>query len=262
MIRPQPARFSPSAHGFAFMNSWPSAPAVSIPTPLGSIGIGNAASGLCGGMVFAALDYWQAQVLPPVSQPAPGTPLYQFIVRRLIDSWRIPAGVAEYYQWMNLPDGDASLTVFGRSVVSQRGLARRTIEEEWPGVRASLDAGVPAALGLVTVASANPAQLGRNHQALACGYQVAGTEVTVQVYDPNRGQDDGVCIQFDTADSTAATAFRHNLNIGYPVRGFFLTAYSPVMPPGTAGSGTAVRSAGASRLTPVVRPAPTVRPAG
>ncbi len=74
-------------------------------------------------MVFAALDYWQAQVRPPVSQPAPGTPLYQFIVRRLIDSWHIPAGVAEYYQWMNLPDGDASLTIFGRSVVSQRGLS-------------------------------------------------------------------------------------------------------------------------------------------
>jgi hypothetical protein len=262
MTRPQPARFSPSAHGFAFTNSWPSAPAVSISTPFGSIGIGNAASGLCGGMVFAALDYWQAQVLPPVSQPAPGTPLYQYIVRRLIDSWRIPAGVAEYYQWMNLPDGDTRLAVFGRSVVNQRGLVRRTMEEEWPEVRASLDAGVPAALGLVTVASANPAQLGRNHQALACGYQIAGSEVTIQVYDPNRGQDDQVFIQFDTADGATATAFRHNLNIGYPVRGFFLTAYSPVMPPGTAGSGTPVRSASATRLTPVVRPGPTVRPAG
>ncbi len=262
MIHPQPARFSPSTHGFAFTNSWPSAPAVSISTPFGSVGIGNAASGLCGGMVFAALDYWQAQVLPPVSQPAPGTPLYQFIVRRLIDSWRIPAGVAEYYQWMNLPDDDASLTVFGRSVISQRGLARRTMEEEWPDVKARLDAGVPAALGLVTVASANPAQLGRNHQALACSYQIAGTEVTVQVYDPNRGRDDSVYIQFDTADRARATPFGHNLNIGYPVRGFFLTAYSPVMPPGTAGSGTTVRSAGVNRLTPVVRPGPTVRPAG
>jgi hypothetical protein len=262
MSQPQPTRFMPSADGFAFTNSWPSAPAVSIPTPFGSIGIGNAASGLCGGMVFAALDYWQAGVLPPASRPAPGTPLYQFIVRRLIDSWRIPAGVAEYYQWMNLPDGDASRTIFGRSVVSQRGLSWRTIEEQWQEVRASLDAGVPAPLGLVTVASANPAQLGRNHQALACRYQIAGTEVTIQVYDPNCGQNDRVYIQFDTADSTAATTFRHNLNIGYPVRGFFLTAYSPAMPPGTAGSETAVRIAGATRLTPVVRPAPTVRPAG
>lgn len=262
MIRPQPARFSPSAHGFAFTNNWPSAPAVSIAIPFGSIGIGNAASGLCGGMVFAALDYWHAQISPPVSQPAPGTPLYQYIVRRLIDSWHIPAGVAAYYQWMNLPDGDSSLTIFGRPIVGQRGLSWRTIEGQWPRVRASLDAGVPAALGLVTVASANPAQLGRNHQTLACGYEIAGTEVTLQVYDPNSGPDDGVHIQFDTSDPTAPRTFRHNLSIGYPVRGFFRTAYTPVMPPGTAGSATAVRSAGAGRTTSTVRPRPTVGPAG
>jgi hypothetical protein len=260
MIQRQPARFSPLTHGFVFTNSWPSAPAVSIPTPVGKIGIGNAASGLCGGMVFAALDYWQAQVRPPVGQPAPGTPLYQFIVRRLIDSWHIPAGVAEYYLWMNLPDGDSSLTIFGRSVVGQRGLAWRTIGEQWPQVRASLDAGLPATLGLVTVASANPAQLGHNHQVLACGYEIAGTEVTLQVYDPNSGQDHGVHIQFDTRDPAAATTFRHNINIGWPVRGFFLTAYSPVMPPGAAGAAAAARSRGTLRQLP--RPTPTVGPAG
>ena len=262
MIRPQQARFSPATDGFAFTNSWPAAPAVSIPVPFGSIGIGNAASGLCGGMIFAALDYWHAQVSPPVSQPAPGTPLYRYIVRRLIDSWHIPAGVAEYYLWMNLPDGDSSLRIRGRPVVPQRGLSRRTIAVQWPRVRASLDAGRPAALGLVTVASANPAQLGRNHQALACGYKIAGTEVTLQVYDPNSGRDDGVHIQFDTSDPTAPTAFRHNLSIGYPIRGFFRTAYTPVMPPGTARAASPARSAGAGRATPTVRRRPTVGPAG
>jgi hypothetical protein len=262
MIRPQPARFSPSADGFAFTNSWPAAPAVSIPVPFGSIGIGNAASGLCGGMVFAALDYWHARASPPVSQPAPGSPLYQYIVRRLIDSWHIPAGVAEYYLWMNLPDGDSSLPIRGRPVVRQRGLSRRTIARQWPRVKASLDAGTPAALGLVTVASANPGQLGRNHQALACGYKITGTEVTLQVYDPNSGRDDSVHIQFDTSDPTAPTTFRHNLSIGYPIRGFFRTAYSPVMPPGTARAATPARSAGAGRATPTVRPRPTVGPAG
>ena len=228
---PQPGKFSPLTDGFAFTNSWPSAPAVSIPTPFGSIGIGNAAAGLCGGMVFAALDYWHAQKPPTVSLPAPGTPLYQFIVRRLIDSWHVPAGVAEYYQWMNLPDGDSSFTILGRSVVSQRGLSWRTIVQQWPQVKGSLDAGVPVPLGLVTVASSNPGQLGHNHQVLAWGYQLAGREVTVGVYDPNSGQDDGVHIQFDTSDPSAATTFQHNINIGWPVRGFFRTAYSPVTPP-------------------------------
>jgi hypothetical protein len=230
-MEPQPAKFSPLTDGFAFTNSWPSAPVVSIPTPFGNIGIGNAAAGLCGGMVFAALDYWHAQEPPPVNQPAPGTPLYEFIVRRMIDSWHVPAGVAEYYQWMNLPDGDSTFSIFGRTVISQRGLSWRTIVQQWPQVKTSLDTGVPVPLGLVTVAGANPGQLGDNHQVVAWEYQLTGTEVSIGVYDPNSGQDDGVHIQFDTSDPAAATAFRNNVNISWPVRGFFCTAYSPVPPP-------------------------------
>ena len=78
-----------------------------LPTPFGKINIGNAAAGLCGGMVFAALDYWHTGILPPATRPAPGEPPYRYIVRRLVDSWHLPAGVAQYYQWMNLPDGDS-----------------------------------------------------------------------------------------------------------------------------------------------------------
>ena len=213
MGRPPPAGFLPSRDGFAFTNSWPPAPAVTVPTPFGRIGIGNAARGLCGGMVFAALDYWHARTPPPASRPAPGARLYRFIVRRLIESWHMPAGVARYYRWMN-----------------SRGLSRHTIEQEWPRVRASIDRGQPAVLGVVTVASANPAMLGHNHQVLACGYRLTGTGVTIEVYDPNSGQNDGVHIQFDT-EAPATAIFAHNINIGWPVRGFFLTGYSPVVPP-------------------------------
>lgn len=73
--------------------------------------------------------------------------------------------------------------------------------------------------------------LGHNHQALACGYSVSGSEVTMQVYDPNSGQDDDVHISFDASAPTTATDFSHNLNLDWPVRGFFLTGYSPVTPP-------------------------------
>jgi hypothetical protein len=228
---PGEAGFRPSRGGFAFDNSWPPAPALSIPTPLGAISIGNAADGLCGGMVFAALDYWQAQQSPPAARPAPGSPLYKFIVRRLIDSWHIPAGVAQYYQWMNLPDADSDITVLGRTLVTQRGLSWRTIGQQWPQVRASLDNGQPATLGLVTVASANPASLVHNHQVLAYGYQIAGLQATVNVYDPNSGPDDGISIRFDTANPAAGTTFAHNINIGWPVRGFFRVAYSAIPPP-------------------------------
>lgn len=226
-----PGGFVPLPDGFAFTNSWPSAPAVTVPTPFGQVGIGNAANGLCGGMVYAALDYWIAKQVPPHARPAPGTPLYKFIVRRLIDSWHVPGGIAEYYQWMNLPDGDLIASLLGRHVVIQRGVAWRTIEQQWPLVKASIDAGVPAPLGVVTVKSANVADLGKNHQVGAYAYTVSGTEVTVAVYDPNSGQNDGVWIMFDSSAPQQATAFASNINIDLPVRGFFMTAYSPVSPP-------------------------------
>jgi hypothetical protein len=182
-------------------------------------------------MVFAALDYWIAGRVPPPAQPGPGTPLYKFIVRRLVDSWHVPAGVLEYYQWMNLPDGDVIASVLGRSVVGQRGVSWRTIEQQWPLVKASLDEGVPAPLGVVTVKTANVAELGANHQVGAYAYSVSGTKVTVAVYDPNTGQDDGVFIRFDTSAPQKATSFATNINIDRPVRGFFLTGYTPVSPP-------------------------------
>lgn len=225
--------FEPLSHGFAFTNSWPAAPAVTVSTPFGPAGIGNAANGLCGGMVFAALDYWIAGQVPPKARPAPGTPLYKFIVRRLIDSWHVPSGVVEYYQWMNLPDGDVSASVLGRTVVVQRGISWRTIEQQWPLVKASIDAGVPAPLGVVTVKSANVAELGQNHQVGAYAYTVAGSEVTVRVYDPNSGRNDGIWIRFDTSAPQQATTFAANINIGEPVRGFFLTGYAAVTPPVT-----------------------------
>jgi hypothetical protein len=228
---PNPTRFLPSQQGFAFTNSWPSEPAVVINTPFGKIDIGNAAAGLCGGMVFAALDYWHARMLPPPSQPAPDDPLYGYLVRRLIDSWHVPAGVTQYYQWMNLPDGDSGFDALGQHVVIERGLAWRTINEQWPQVTADLAHGIPAALGVVTVASSSPADLGLNHQVLAYDYQTSASQATVLVYDPNSGRRDDINIQFDPSSPTKPTVFKHNLSINHPVRGFFCTPYAPAAPP-------------------------------
>jgi len=229
---PNPGSFLPSSDGFAFTNAWPSEPAVTRQTPFGPINIGNAAAGLCGGMVFAALDYWHAGIAAPAARPGPDQPLYQFLVQRLVDSWHIPAGVAQYYQWMGLRDGDTSFSALGHQVVIDRGLAWRTIQAQWPQIAADLDRGIPSALGLVTVASKNPADLGLNHQVLAYGYDPSPAQITVRVYDPNSGRNDGIHIQFDPRTPERPTAFTHNVNIGHPIRGFFRTAYAPAPPPG------------------------------
>jgi hypothetical protein len=235
---PDRERFLPSRHGFAFSNSWPSAPAVMIDTHFGRIAIGNAAAGLCGGMVFVVLDYWNGRVVPPTTRPAAGQPLYRQIVRRLIDSWDLPAGVAHYYECMILPDGDRGVGLLGRRIVLDRA---------WPPARSgrsgrgskpiSTGASRPP-LGVVTVASSKPADLGLNHQVLAYAYDRTGTEVSLRVYDPNRGQRDDVRIRFDETGATGP-AFTHNLDISHPVRGFFRTEYTQV-PPAADPSATTV----------------------
>lgn len=91
--------------------------------------------------------------------------------------------------------------------------------------------GIPAALGVVTVAPASPADLGLNHQVLAYGYEASPGEVTVQVYDPNSGQNNGIHIQFDPRGPAGLITFTHNPNISRPVRGFFRTAYTPATRP-------------------------------
>ena len=226
--------FLPSRHAFGFANTWPDEPALSLATPLRRIGIGNAARGLCGGMVFGALDYWHAGAKPPAILPTPGEPLFRFIVWRLIQSWHIPTGVARYYYWMNLPDDDIVRRAAGpagshRLMLRRRGLRVRSMGMQWPRIRAQLDAGHPTPIGLVTVAGASPLQLGRNHQLLAYGYRLARTEVTLQVYDPNSGASDDVYLRFDPR--APSLGFTHSVNIGLPVRGFFLTPYSPAIPP-------------------------------
>jgi hypothetical protein len=239
--------FLPSRDGFAFTNSWPSEPAIGLPTPFGRIGVGNAARGLCGGMVFGALDYWHAGTQPPADRPAPRSAAFRFIVWRLIRSWHIPVGVARYYHWMTLPDADTSRRVAGLVWHRRRGLHTRSITRQWPRIRAKLEAGQPAALGIVTVASANPLLLGHNHQVLAYACLVEGTQVTLHVYDPNSGPADDVCIRFDAA-APAAAHFTHTIDISGPVRGFFLTDYSPALPPGV------VRAAGSSEASGSARP--------
>src|SRR6266702_1564071 len=211
------ATFRAPTDGFAFINAWPHQPALQVSTPFGEVPIGDASGGLCGGMVFAALDYWHAGVAAPADRPGPDDPAYAFIVQRLIDSWHVPAGVAQYYQWMSLPDADRTFTVFGHEVVAEHGLSWRTLTQQWPQVQADLDREIPVPLGLVTVQSANPKDLALNHQVLAWAYEKdAGRDgpVTVLVYDPNSGQRDDVTLSFDPGNPAGPTEFPHTIGIG------------------------------------------------
>ncbi|MDQ1359476.1 MAG: hypothetical protein QOG44_3849 [Acidimicrobiaceae bacterium] len=222
--------FLPSVNGLRFVNSWPNEADIVVKVPgIGKVVIGSASKGLCGGMVFTVLDvYWAGG--PPLLNPQPhsGDPLFGHVVKRLFDSWNLPWGAMKYYQWMTLRDEDVG-TRFARL----RGLGWRTVVDEWPAIRSDLDAGRPSPLGLVTVKSPNPAQLGRNHQVLAYGYDLLGDQLTIKVYDPNVELDtgDGIRISLRLDRPGDGIAIAHNVGIRDQIRGFFRVSYSPAAVP-------------------------------
>lgn len=214
----QVGEFTPSIHGFRFSNYFPPGPVLRLALPFGALPVGNASNGLCGGMVFAARDYFDVGRLPPPDEepPPPGSPLFRYIVRRLFDSFRLPSGPLKYYAWMSMPDRDTWYA---------RGLLRRTFREEWPRLRAEIDRGRLAPFGFIRHRSANPFRLGENHQVLAYGYAREGGEVSLRLYDPNHALRDDLTMTFDPSAPLDAAPITYST--GESVRGFFATTYSP-----------------------------------
>jgi hypothetical protein len=214
--------FLPSAQGLHYANEWASAPVVEIPTPFGNVNIGDAKHGLCGGMAFAVRDLFEAGLAPPpgTSNPASPSPAFRYITTRLIDSFDLPTGVARYYEWMNLPTGDEFFV---------HGTSRRTITDSMPAIRHTIDAGHPCPLGVVCAHSANPEDLGENHQVLAYGYTDIGSTTTLRLYDCNHPDDDSITIVFDASNPHHTTTFSYSYD-DHDVVGFFPSAYTPKDP--------------------------------
>jgi hypothetical protein len=222
------AGFLPSIHGLHYPNDWPSVPAKTVRVRAGAvsatIGLGDASGGLCGGMAFTVRDLFEHHLLPPTSaaNPPPGSPAFEYLVDRLLASLRGLHGAAlgaRYYEWMLLPD---------RIPLLKRGVADLTLRESLPEVRACIDAGHPAPLGLVCVASVRPQDLGRNHQVLAYAYQTDATHTVMRVYDPNWPDRDDITLACDLRGS-AAHPFAYSSG-DHTVRGFFLSEYAPADP--------------------------------
>lgn len=218
--------FKPSTRGLRFINSFPHQADIIVNVPLlGNVPIGDAYNGVCGGMVFAVRDFFESNhpAPPDTAPPAQGSPLFNFIVQRLFDSFNLPSGVAKYYQWMTTPDEDTGVWPMIR-----HGVAWHTIVEEWPKVKAEIDSGHPSPLGLVTVHDVNPADIGHNHQVMAYGYEVdAGNKLTLHLYDPNTGASDGCYLSLSLSSPSQSTPIQHNVAIGLPIRGFFHVDYKP-----------------------------------
>jgi hypothetical protein len=225
------SNFVPSTNGLHYANFWPNEPDLKVPIPGGTIPIGNASNGLCGGMAFVVRDLFEAHRLPPATttNPSGDSPAFNYIVKRLFDSFNIPGGVAQYFEWMNLPTHD---TMIGPS-----GTSHRTIEDEMPKLRATIDSGHPCPIGLVCIHSANPMDMGQNHQVLAYGYEDQGPTTTVWVYDSNHPDANDVTIAFDHTNPAHTTTFTYSTG-DHTVLGFFTVPYTASDPSSLFEDGT------------------------
>jgi hypothetical protein len=201
--------FLPSRCGFRFANAFPSQPLFRLPLALGDLGIGNAARGLCGGMVFAVRDFFERGYPRPEDREPPkhGSPLFRYLVWRLFDSFHLPCGPLRYYSWMAADD---------------HSVMRNTIRREWPHVRRELEFGRPAVLGLIRVHSFNPFRLGENHQVLAYGFEWDKEDgsLTIAIYDPNHPNRDDVTLSLNLRRPAALVSATDEC-----FRGFFWTRY-------------------------------------
>jgi hypothetical protein len=210
--------FRPSRNGFHFANHWPSVPAFLLGFGMVRLGIGDAGRGLCGGMAFAVRDRLERDELPPMDRTPPpsGTPLFDEIARRQLDSFDRLV-VAPWRFWR-------------ASGSSQTARDRATVSHAWPAIRAELDAGRLAMVGLVRNAGWNPLDIGMGHQVAAYRYEEAREHLTIGIYDPNHPDDDAVELVLATGPDGALSMSQ---STGEPLLGLLALPFMPVRPKST-----------------------------
>lgn len=231
---PSPTRqltgFVPSQHGFHFANSFPPVPTLTIPIPFGRVELGDASKGLCGGMVFCALDHFNARLPIPIEKKPPTAgALFDSLFSRLLNSFNLPFGIVNYITMMDpeYPDGETR-SKGGR--FAPHGRAWQTIRVEWPIIKQMLDAGHPCPLGLVRVKVNDLSKLGHNHQVLATGYDVHDDLLTLFIYDPNYPDRDNLTLSLSMANPEQPTPITYSAD-RQPVYAFFHVKYKFRSPP-------------------------------
>lgn len=244
--------FTPTRNGLHFPNVWPPVPDYTFSILGQNITLGNASNGLCGGMTYTVKDSFQTHLLPPpdFTNPTEGTPLFNYIVARLTNSFDEP-DVNQYLSWIQMSNHDTDLS---------HGLAWHEITEEWPKIKSDLDTGTLSTLGLVhgqepaTIGFFTGIQdLGNCHQVLAWGYDLDGTGLTLHIYDPDNAGNNNL-ITLDIGNPQHTTPISVSNFPGGFFRGFFRTHYQyhdPRTPTSAAFIKTVVTSPGITSAGPV-----------
>jgi hypothetical protein len=205
--------FIPREHGFRFVNHFEFSFDFKLPFGV-RIDLGDIVYGLCGGMCFAALDYFNfGEPVPTISEVEDiGRDYLTYLWDRQLDSLRLPV-VPKVIEWMLRDDND---------------IGRTTARWEVPKMRRRIDKGAPVVLALIRVSLGESAT--KNHQVLATGYELkdATKQLTIHVYDPNHPLRKPT-LTMDLARPSRGINAKQST--GEPLRGFFIIKYKPQRPP-------------------------------
>lgn len=214
------APFLPSRHGFAFPNAWENS---LLKLQIGGKPFSIALRGRCGGMAFAALDYWRigvdAREMAGTQLPEKHSELERYTMRRQIDSLTdgLAVNMARFVAWTYRP------------MTGSRGAAALTRGREAGSVLAAMTAGNPVPLGLVTADRLSG--LGLNHQVVAYAAERDERGLRVWIYDPNFPRRDDVWLEFEW-EGTGPIAEYVGGTQRKLWRGLFVERYYPEIPPG------------------------------
>ena len=202
--------FDACEHGFRFANRFDFSLKPRLPL-IGRRDLLRVAYGLCGGMCFAALDYYHAHVPIPgdADVPLPGAPLRSYLWKRQLATLSPPVMPLRVVVWMLRDDA---------------GVAHLTATQEFPKVRRRIVRMQPAVLLLISTGGvADPRE---NHQVVATGYDldVSTGKATLYLYDPNHpGEEQRLTMNLGNPDRPLDP----QQSSGEPLRGFFVLDYEP-----------------------------------
>jgi hypothetical protein len=208
--------FSPGTHGFNFGNQFKNT--------FVDVGIDDITTkGLCGGMVYAALDHYIASKAIPLQdyEPTTGTALRDYLYSRQVNSLLDNAD-----KWAEL-----TFNPFGwrNDEFFAWGLQTNARVKE---LRAAIDAGDPVPLGLRDGGG------GGDHQVLAIGYDLGAYDAAwggypnlkIKVYDPNYPNKTRTIVANLTEKRWVDSADSSRKWISY----FVDSKHNPVVPPNMA----------------------------
>lgn len=176
---PVMTRFNPDEHGFKFVNRFKN---------IFISELNWTTSGLCGGMAYSALDYFNARMRIPQQDfmPAEGTTLQSYLYNRQVNS--IERNVDKWVEYGFNPGGARNREFFNWGLQFGGGRLGE--------LRQRIDRGQPVPLGLQSCGDdcGCPGGCPGSHQVLAVGYDlgrytgnlnVNAEDVSIFVYDPN-----------------------------------------------------------------------------